>query len=148
MTRLFGVFTLLWVQILTTVGARAPEVEPVPIGGVATELRFKDLGAMAHMHYRGKDFVMRVTENDATRTLLAVPGYLFDWQMGYQWPVQRVFASAGARFSAVGHFDDSRFNLLNPDANATVSYGEQSNDEMMYGFLFYLLREEDLNLEL
>ena len=37
--------------------------------------------------------------------------------------------------------------IINPDADKTVRYGLQSYHEMNYGFLFYIDREEKLNVE-
>jgi hypothetical protein len=44
------------------------------------------------------------------------------------------------------HFDNSKFNPFNPDATKTVRFGEQTVDEMMYGFLFYTIDGEMLGL--
>ncbi len=46
----------------------------------------------------------------------------------------------------MAHFDNSRFNPFNPDPERTVPYGAQTFDEMMFGFVFFFRKGEDLNL--
>jgi hypothetical protein len=41
----------------------------------------------------------------------------------------------GMKMEAVGYFDNSPNNPSNPDPKATVRWGEQSWEEMMYGFI-------------
>jgi hypothetical protein len=44
------------------------------------------------------------------------------------------------------HYDNSAFNPFNPDPTATVVEGDQTFNEMMYGFLFYTDDAEQLEL--
>lgn len=46
----------------------------------------------------------------------------------------------------MAHFDNSPFNPFNPDPKATVRYGLQTVDEMFNGFVFYVDKDEALNL--
>ena len=43
--------------------------------------------------------------------------------------------SAGTAIECVGHFDNSPNNPANPDPKAEVSYGEQTWEEMLNGFM-------------
>ena len=77
-----------------------------------------------------------------TETLLVVPNYSFDWQIGYAWPAGARKFPAGTRFEVVAHYDNSPFNPFNPDPKKTVREGDQTTEEMMYGFLFYTVAAE------
>ena len=81
-------------------------------------------------------------------TLLAVPNYNFDWQMSYRWPANKIKFPAGTRLDCTAHFDNSKFNPYNPDPKAAVREGQQTFQEMMYGFLFYTDDAEKLGLEI
>lgn len=107
------------------------------------------IGLFTHMHLRGKDMKFLVDYPAGnTETLLTVPNYNFDWQMGYRWaPGARRFP-AGSRFHVVAHFDNSLFNPFNPDPTATVREGRQTFHEMMYGFYFFTYDDEQLNLNI
>lgn len=107
------------------------------------------IGAFVHMHLRGRD--MRIVAHDpsgAEETLLCVPNYSFDWQTAYKWRFgERRFAK-GTRVEALAHYDNSRFNPFNPDPGKAVRFGQETYDEMMYGFLFYVEAHEQLELEI
>ena len=48
------------------------------------------VGLFSHMHVRGTDMTYLAHYPDGkTETLLVVPNYSFDWQIGYSWPVRR-----------------------------------------------------------
>jgi len=107
------------------------------------------IGMFSHMHLRGKDmtFFARPPEGDA-ETLLAIPNYHYDWQQNYRWqPGTKKFAK-GTKIEVTAHFDNSRFNPFNPDPTATVKQGQQTFEEMMFGFFFYTADGEDLNLKI
>jgi len=105
-------------------------------------------GLFSHMHVRGRDMTFIAHYPDGTsENLLMVPNYNFDWQIGYMWaPGSRKFPK-GTRIECIAHFDNSDFNPFNPDPTETVREGRQTYHEMMYGFLFYTVDEEQLNLE-
>jgi hypothetical protein len=89
---------------------------------------------LPHMHLRGKDMTMIATFPDGrTETLLSVPHYSFSWQLSYYLD-KPLFLPKGTTIEAVAHFDNSANNPSNPDPTKAVSYGEQSWDEMMFGF--------------
>ena len=84
-----------------------------------------------HMHVRGKDMTVRlVYPSGETETILAVPHYDFYWQIVYylEKPLQ---LPKGTRVEITAHWDNSANNPRNPDATATVRWGDQSSDEML-----------------
>ena len=90
-----------------------------------------------HMHLRGKDFQFEVIYPDSRReTVLSVPHYDFGWQSNYilQKPLR---LPAGTRIECIAHFDNSAKNLNNPDPTRLVTWGEQTWQEMMIGFMDY-----------
>jgi hypothetical protein len=87
-----------------------------------------------HMHARGKDFEYRVVfPNGETRTILHVPQYNWHWQLWYNL-TEPIDLPPGARIDCTAHFDNSANNSENPDPTKTVTWGQQSWDEMMVGF--------------
>jgi len=106
------------------------------------------LGMFSHMHLRGKDMTFLAHLPDgATRTLLQIPNYNFDWQLGYEIEPGKVRLPKGTRLEAVAHYDNSSFNPYDPNPNRAVPYGDQTYDEMMNGFAFFTHDGEDLNIE-
>ena len=88
-----------------------------------------------HMHTRGMDFRYTAIYPDGRREiLLSVPKYDFNWQTTYQLarPLQ---APAGTKIHCVAHFDNSAANPNNPDPTKLVTWGDQTTDEMMVGWL-------------
>ena len=97
------------------------------------------LGFMPHMHMRGKAFRYEAVWPDGTtRTLLEVPRYDFNWQLSYRL-TEPLALPAGAQLRASAWFDNSTNNPANPDATATVKWGQQTTDEMMLGYVEYYL---------
>lgn len=89
---------------------------------------------MPHMHLRGKDFLFRaVYPTGEKQVLLSVPHYDFNWQLAYL-PEHDVIMPKGSRIECVAHYDNSANNPNNPDATKEVRYGDQSWEEMMFGF--------------
>jgi hypothetical protein len=104
-------------------------------------------GMFSHMHLRGKDMTFRALYPDGRgETLLVVPNYSFDWQQSYRWPEDTVKFPKGTKLEVFAHFDNSPFNPYNPDPKREVPEGQQTFDEMMYGFVFYTYDNEHLNL--
>ena len=91
------------------------------------------LSFFPHMHLRGKAFEMNLIADDKKDTLLKVNKYDFNWQLTYKLE-QPVALKPGMKLEAVGFFDNSPNNPYNPDPKAEVRWGEQSSEEMMYGF--------------
>jgi len=106
-------------------------------------------GLFTHMHVRGTDMTyLAHYPNGKTETLLVVPNYSFDWQIGYSWADGVRKFPKGTKFEVVAHYDNSSFNPFNPDPKRLVKEGDQTVDEMMYGFLFYTVAGEHLNLDI
>ena len=106
------------------------------------------VGLYCHMHLRGKDmtFIARYPDG-SSETLLSVPNYDFNWQMSYRWAEGRKRLPAGTVVETISHYDNSRLNPFNPDPSSTVREGQQTYQEMNYGFLFYTEADESLGVE-
>ncbi|MDB5386655.1 MAG: thiol-disulfide isomerase-like thioredoxin [Planctomycetaceae bacterium] len=105
------------------------------------------LGLFTHMHVRGKDATFFAERPDKSReTLLQIPNYNFEWQLGYEIEPGKKQFPKGTRIEAIAHYDNSAFNPYNPDSKRTVPWGQQTYDEMFNGFLFYVDNNQDLNL--
>lgn len=105
------------------------------------------LGMFCHMHVRGKDMTFYAHKPDgSTETLLQIPNYNFEWQLGYELPYGSKKLPKGTKIEALAHYDNSTFNPYNPDPSRTVPYGQQTYDEMLNGFAFFTYDDEDLNL--
>ena len=104
------------------------------------------LGMFAHLHVRGRDMTYIAEYPGGQReTLLQIPNFNFDWQLGYEC---RNRLPAGTKIEAIAHFDNSRFNVYNPDPDRTVPYGAQTVDEMFNAFVFWTNDDENLNLKI
>jgi hypothetical protein len=93
------------------------------------------LSVQPHMHVRGKSMRVTATYPDGrTETLVDVPKYDFNWQTTYMFraPIE---LPPGTRLDSVAGFDNSENNRFNPDANATVHWGDQTTSEMHIAFL-------------
>jgi hypothetical protein len=87
-----------------------------------------------HMHMRGKDFEVRaVYPTGESETLLKVPHYNFEWQVGYEF-AKPVPLPKGTRLLSIAHFDNSANNPFNPNPNIDVKYGAETTNEMSVGF--------------
>ena len=86
-----------------------------------------------HMHLRGTDMTITATyPGGRQEALLSVPSYDFNWQLFY-YPKATVRLPRGTRIDMVAHYDNSSANRRNPDPNRSVSFGEASTAEMMFG---------------
>ncbi|MEX0676063.1 MAG: redoxin domain-containing protein [Pirellulales bacterium] len=87
-----------------------------------------------HMHTRGKAFRYEATYPDGEKEiLLDVPAYDFNWQTTYQFKEPKLMPK-GTTLLCTAHWDNSENNLSNPDPSKTVSWGDQTWEEMMIGF--------------
>ena len=94
-------------------------------------------GLRPHMHYRGKNMRMSVIYPNGTREdIINVPNYNFAWQPTYRLTAP-MRLPAGSRVMIEGAFDNSQYNLGNPDPEAVVKGGAQSWDEMFIGYFSY-----------
>jgi peroxiredoxin len=102
------------------------------------------LSVSPHMHLRGKDFRYELVFPDGkTETVLWIPRYDFGWQTTYELTEPKR-VPRGTRLHCVAHFDNSEDNLANPDPSAEVGWGEQTWEEMMFGWFEMALADQDL----
>jgi hypothetical protein len=93
------------------------------------------MGIRPHMHLRGKSFEVRaVYPGGETEILLSVPKFNFDYQPYYYLEAPKLLPR-GTRIECLAVYDNSASNLRNPDPSATVTWGPQTWDEMMIGWL-------------
>jgi len=87
-----------------------------------------------HMHLRGKSMIYRLEYPDGkTETILSVPHYDFNWQLGYEL-AQPIKIPKGTKMTTETHYDNSLNNKFNPDPNRTVYNGNMTWEEMDSGF--------------
>ncbi len=97
-----------------------------------------------HMHLRGKDFLYELIYPDGKQeTVLWVPNYDFGWQTTYELAEPK-YVPRGTKLHCVAHFDNSSDNLANPDPTKEVGWGEQTWEEMMFGWFEMALADQDL----
>lgn len=91
-----------------------------------------------HMHYRGLEADFKLKYPDGSEeALLNVPNYQFNWQTTYDF-VEPKFIPAGTELIFNAAFDNSAMNPFNPDPTAELSFGEQTWQEMFFGFYQYV----------
>lgn len=131
------------------VGTTEFEIPPgAPNHEVVAELEFREHGEilsfLPHMHYRGKAFRYELVHEDGSQEiLLDVPAYDFNWQLSYE-PLEPIRVRPGMVLRARAWYDNSEANPANPDPTVTVRYGEQSFEEMMFGFFEWVPVEVDV----
>lgn len=96
------------------------------------------VGFMPHLHVRGTAFRYEAEYPDGRReVLLDVPRYDFNWQLWYM-PEKPILLPKGSRLICTAHYDNSADNVYNPDPQATVRFGDQTWEEMMFGFFTWI----------
>ena len=96
----------------------------------------------AHMHLRGKDMKFEALHTDGRRETLAfVPNYDFNWQTEYKL-AEPVPIETGTKIIITAHFDNSPNNRYNPDPSKAIRWGEPSYEEMMDGWLEFILPQK------
>jgi hypothetical protein len=91
------------------------------------------LSFLPHMHLRGKQFDYNIIHPDGRIETLLRVHWNFYWQMSYRL-AEPMPLKAGMMLQAVAIYDNSRNNPHNPDPDASVTWGDQTTDEMMVGF--------------
>jgi len=91
------------------------------------------LSLFPHMHLRGKRFEYNIIHDDGSVETLLQVNYHFHWQLSYKLAEPREL-KAGTKLRAVAWYDNSRNNPHNPDPEKTVTWGDQTSQEMMVGF--------------
>jgi mono/diheme cytochrome c family protein len=94
---------------------------------------------MPHMHIRGAAFKYEVTYADGkAETLLDIPRYDFNWQLRYDYKQPKLIPR-GSTIKITAIYNNSSSNKANPDPSKLVKWGSQTVDEMMIGYLEYLV---------
>ena len=108
------------------------------------ELR-KDIlltGMMPHTHVRGKSFRYEVDYPDGKHeVLLDVPHFDFNWQLWYDL-VEPKLLPKGSIIRTTAHYDNSEENVFNPNPKKDVRYGDQTWEEMMFGWYSTIVPRE------
>jgi peroxiredoxin/mono/diheme cytochrome c family protein len=101
---------------------------------------------LPHMHLRGKSFRFEALYPGGRReVLLDVPRYEFDWQNVYVLSQPQLMPE-GTVLHCLARYDNSADNLSNPDPKSDVTWGEQTKDEMLVGYVEIAAAEQDLAL--
>jgi len=91
-----------------------------------------------HMHYRGYDANFKLVYPDGrTEEILNVPNYQFNWQKVYDFEEPK-YIPEGTQMVFTATFDNSEMNPFNPDPSQTLTWGEQTWQEMFFGFYRYV----------
>lgn len=98
-----------------------------------------------HMHLLGKEMKLTVTLPDGKLLpLVYVKNWDFNWQTGYVLK-EPLHIPAGSRVDLEAHYDNSADNPLNPNTPPrTVTWGEQTTDEMCIAFLSFTMDREHM----
>ncbi|MCH2178240.1 MAG: redoxin domain-containing protein [Mariniblastus sp.] len=92
------------------------------------------LSVAPHMHYRGKSFEMTtVDQSGVAKTTLEVPQYDFNWQHSYLFE-SPIDLSELKEIRYLATFDNSANNPFNPNPNVSVTWGDQTFEEMAVAF--------------
>ncbi len=91
---------------------------------------------MPHMHLRGKSFRYELAQAGGNKVLLDIPNYDFNWQLQYRLK-EPLLLPKGTVLRGIAHFDNSAANKANPDPTQVVRWGQQTEDEMMIGYIEY-----------
>ena len=96
------------------------------------------LGFMPHMHLRGKDFQYTLVPKDGPpEVLLSVPGLRLRLAELLHPRPSPASSRPATRIDCVAHFDNSKDNPANPDPSKAVTWGDQTFEEMMIGYIDY-----------
>ncbi|WP_010585754.1 redoxin domain-containing protein [Schlesneria paludicola] len=91
------------------------------------------LAIIPHMHVRGKAFQAISRQGETTEVLLDVPRYDFNWQHVYEFAKPLPLASID-KLEFTARFDNSKTNPANPDPSQSVTWGDQTWEEMAVAF--------------
>ncbi|MEM7361001.1 MAG: redoxin domain-containing protein [Pseudomonadota bacterium] len=95
-----------------------------------------------HSHYRGRSSTFELVYPDGNKeTLLSVPNYDFNWQRTYSL-LEPKEVPAGTRMIHRTIYDNSSKNRGNPDPSSDITWGLQSEEEMLYGSMSFSWAKE------
>jgi thiol-disulfide isomerase/thioredoxin len=96
-----------------------------------------------HMHVRGKSFRVELLRPNGERdSLLEVPRYDFNWQLEYRL-LNPLEVEVGNEILVTGWFDNSAENPSNPAPDKEVTWGPQTDEEMLIGYVEYYFLDDD-----
>ncbi len=100
---------------------------------------------MPHMHLLGHDMTITAALPDGTtEPMVKVTDWDFNWQTKYTY-AQPLKLPKGTKISLVAHYDNTANNPRNPNTPPKlVTWGEQTTDEMCFGFVGYTVDSEHL----
>ncbi len=125
----------------------------IPAGAARhTEISYQTFPADAyiytlypHSHYRGFSVELKVVTPDGKEEmLLSLPKYDFNWQRDYD-PKEPILVKKGTKLVAKWIYDNSTNNRANPDPKRDITWGEQTNEEMMYFRVNYRWADETVD---
>ena len=129
--RMSGACACIFTQGWTNIPPHAKNFEQTQSITLTREAELHSM--LSHMHFRGKYMRFYADYPDGTREeLLNIADYDYAWQLGYQMRKPKLMP-AGTVLTAVGAFDNSAQNPMNPDPDRSVPWGQQSWDEMFFG---------------
>ena len=73
-----------------------------------------------------------------------MPRYEYNWQESYILK-EPVLLPKGTTLECIAHYDNSKENFVNPDPTVAVKFGDQSWDEMMFGYIDYVVPVQGTN---
>jgi len=91
------------------------------------------LAMVPHMHVRGTAFQVRGRSSGTAEILLDVPRYDFNWQHVYEL-TQPISLEHIDTLEFTARYDNSARNPANPDPTQTVTWGDQTWEEMAVAF--------------
>ena len=101
------------------------------------------LYSQPHMHLRGKDMNIRlVYPTGESAMLVSVPHFDFGWQLVY-YEDKPIPIPKGTRIELDAHWDNSANNRYNPDPAATIHWGDQTWDEMIFAWVGVIADRND-----
>jgi hypothetical protein len=111
-----------------------PESASIPV-----PLDAKIMSLLPHMHVRGAGARYDlVTPDGKSKTLLDIPRYDFNWQLGYDF-ADFVDAPKGSKLTFTAWYNNSDKNPANPDPTKRVRWGSQTYDEMHLGYVEFMV---------
>ena len=112
-----------------------PHVPDFPVHGKVGWFpkRAELLAIIPHMHVRGKGFEVTSVTGEQTKILLDVPRYDFNWQHVYELS-KPLKLDQIEQLEFTARFDNSENNPANPDPSQTVTWGDQTWEEMAIAF--------------
>ncbi len=117
------------------------EAEYIVRGRIKLDEDIQIISYEPRMHFRGREMTYIAHYPNGTReTLLEVPRYDFNYQWRYQLVEPKPIA-AGTEIEMIARLDNSASNRNNPDPEAIVRFGPESDDEMAVGSFMYFSEE-------